>query len=145
MILVDLYFYRKILLAPLNIILYNVFSKHGPNLYGTAPWHYYIINLFLNFNIVFILGCIGSIAVFSRAALSRPSVAGLINNKSIWLTSALLLWMILMLKMEHKEERFLFVVYHLVCFVASFGLSTIEIVMETVGNSLAKSNKIKVQ
>ena len=38
-------------LAPLNIILYNVFTPHGPSLYGTAPLSYYLLNLFLNWNV----------------------------------------------------------------------------------------------
>lgn len=144
MILVDLYFYRKILVAPVNIILYNVFSTHGPNLYGTAPWHYYIINLFLNFNVALILACIGSISVYIRFFISQPTFSSFINTKSLWLITALLLWMTLMLKMEHKEERFLFVVYHLVCFAAAFGLCTIDFILERLGAWLLRSNILKV-
>lgn len=54
LIAIDSYYYGKLVFAPLNIVLYNVFSKHGPNLYGTEPWQFYFINLFLNFNVVFI-------------------------------------------------------------------------------------------
>lgn len=55
MIVVDYYYYHKILIAPLNIILYNVFSDKGPTLYGVEPWTFYFINGFLNFNLVFVL------------------------------------------------------------------------------------------
>lgn len=52
-ILVDSYFYGKPVLASLNIVMYNVFTSHGPDLYGTEPATFYLINGILNFNIVF--------------------------------------------------------------------------------------------
>lgn len=54
MVWVDSMYYGKLVIAPLNIVLYNVFSNHGPDLYGTEPFSYYIYNGFLNFNFVFI-------------------------------------------------------------------------------------------
>lgn len=41
--------------APLNIVLYNVFSPHGPNLYGVEDVEFYIKNLLLNWNVVVFL------------------------------------------------------------------------------------------
>jgi alpha-1,2-mannosyltransferase len=54
MICLDSMYYGKLVIAPLNIILYNVFSSHGPNLYGTEPFSFYLLNGFLNFNFIFI-------------------------------------------------------------------------------------------
>lgn len=54
MIWIDSMYYGKLVIAPLNIVLYNVFTHHGPNIYGTEPFSYYIYNGFLNFNFVFI-------------------------------------------------------------------------------------------
>lgn len=34
LVAVDSYFYGKAVVAPLNILLYNVFTSHGPDLYG---------------------------------------------------------------------------------------------------------------
>lgn len=51
MILIDSSYYGKLTIAPLNIVIYNMFTDHGPNLYGTEPLSYYLINGFLNFNI----------------------------------------------------------------------------------------------
>lgn len=34
MIQIDQYFYGKLVIAPLNIVIYNVFTEHGPDLYG---------------------------------------------------------------------------------------------------------------
>lgn len=36
---VDSYFYGKLVIAPLNILLYNVFTPHGPDLYGNIEAH----------------------------------------------------------------------------------------------------------
>ena len=52
---VDSLFYGKLVIAPLNIVKYNVLSDHGPDLYGTEPWTYYLFNGLLNFNVAFIL------------------------------------------------------------------------------------------
>ena len=34
MVWIDTKYYGGIVIAPLNIILYNVFTEHGPSLYG---------------------------------------------------------------------------------------------------------------
>lgn len=54
MIWIDSMYYGKLVIAPLNIVMYNVFTNHGPNIYGIEPFSYYIYNGFLNFNFVFI-------------------------------------------------------------------------------------------
>jgi len=55
MIAIDQHFYGRLVIAPLNIVLYNVFSSHGPDLYGTEPLSYYLINGFLNYNFAFVM------------------------------------------------------------------------------------------
>ena len=62
---VDRIFYEKWTFVPWNIVVYNVFSGQtkGPNIYGTEPWWFYIVNGILNFNLVFIA------ALFSVPAL----------------------------------------------------------------------------
>ncbi|KAE9554448.1 hypothetical protein FO519_002322 [Halicephalobus sp. NKZ332] len=47
----DSHYYGKTVIAPVNIVLYNVISGHGPELYGVEPFTYYLKNLFLNWNI----------------------------------------------------------------------------------------------
>ena len=53
MIVCDSFYYGRTVLPTLNIVLYNVFTSHGPDLYGTEPWTYYLYNGVLNFNIMF--------------------------------------------------------------------------------------------
>jgi hypothetical protein len=57
---IDYYYYGNILLAPLNIVLYNVFGGGGPNLYGTEKFSYYIFNGVLNFNLLFPFAMFGT-------------------------------------------------------------------------------------
>ena len=52
-ILIDSYYYGKLTIASLNIVMYNVVNDSS-NLYGTEPWTYYLFNGFLNFNFIFI-------------------------------------------------------------------------------------------
>ena len=51
---VDSAAYRRFQIVPINIVSYNVFSgeNRGPNIFGTEPWWYYVVNLALYFNIV---------------------------------------------------------------------------------------------
>lgn len=53
-LLIDSHFFGKWTFAPLNIVLYNIFTSHGPNIYGTEPFNYYLFNGFLNFNIIWV-------------------------------------------------------------------------------------------
>lgn len=63
MIWLDSMYYGKLVIAPLNLIMYNVFTNHGPDLYGTEPFSFYFINGFLNFNFVFIGALVAPLAL----------------------------------------------------------------------------------
>lgn len=39
---VDFHYYGKLVIAPLNIVMYNVFTEHGPDLYG--KWLQAVLN-----------------------------------------------------------------------------------------------------
>lgn len=55
MIVIDSSYFGKIVVAPVNLVLYNVFTSHGPDLYGVEPFSYYFINGFLNFNVIWVI------------------------------------------------------------------------------------------
>lgn len=63
---IDSYFYGKLVIAPLNIVFYNIFTSHGPDLYGTEHWSFYLLNGILNFNVVFILSMMVPFVVVLR-------------------------------------------------------------------------------
>lgn len=74
-VIVDTYYYGKFTVAMWNIIDYNVLSRHlhgGSELYGVEPWYYYLINSFLNFNVMAIFALL--------SAPVRSNVITLINS-----------------------------------------------------------------
>ncbi|XP_063111814.1 alpha-1,2-mannosyltransferase ALG9 isoform X3 [Cavia porcellus] len=84
-VVIDSYYYGKLVIAPLNILLYNVFTSHGPDLYVQNLGHPY------------------------------------------WLTLApMYVWFIIFFIQPHKEERFLFPVYPLICLCGAVALSALQ-------------------
>lgn len=71
MIWIDSMYYGKLVVAPLNILIYNVFTSHGPNLYGTEPFSFYFMNGMLNFNFVFIAALATPIFLVSTIKLMK--------------------------------------------------------------------------
>ncbi|XP_012987966.1 alpha-1,2-mannosyltransferase ALG9 isoform X1 [Esox lucius] len=126
LMVVDSYCYGKLVIAPLNILLYNVFTPHGPDLYGTEPWSFYFINGFLNFNVVFILALLSlPLTLLMEMLLQRFNVQNL--GRPYWLTlSPMYLWMLVFFTRPHKEERFLFPIYPLICLTGAVALSSLQ-------------------
>lgn len=54
MVVIDSSYFGKIVAAPINLVIYNVFTSHGPNLYGTESISFYFINGALNYNIIWV-------------------------------------------------------------------------------------------
>ena len=126
-VLVDSYYYGKPVAASLNIVLYNVFTSHGPDLYGTEPASFYLLNGCLNFNIVFP----AALAVVPALALTkfilRGEVSASAHGSGYYLSetlsqSPLYLWLLVFWAQPHKEERFLFPVYPLICLAGAMVL-----------------------
>ncbi|PLW17988.1 hypothetical protein PCANC_03611 [Puccinia coronata f. sp. avenae] len=155
LVLVDWLAYGKLLFVPLNIVLYNVFpekfgSGGGPELYGTEPPHFYLLNLLLNFNIVFILAllAIPLVLLTSRFSKNRGVRLGQKIRLANQTPSAQLLiirlvpvyaWIALMSKQSHKEERFMQPIYTLISFNAAVSLSLIRGWMEDIFVHLTSS------
>ncbi|KYQ53422.1 Alpha-1,2-mannosyltransferase ALG9, partial [Trachymyrmex zeteki] len=128
MVWVDSLYFGKLVIAPLNIILYNVFTNHGPNLYGTEPFSYYIINGFLNFNFVFIGALFAPLGLFLVwlivPARHRPRDRSCL---SYWYSLApLYLWILVFFVQPHKEERFLFPVYPMICLAGAIAVDIVQ-------------------
>ncbi|CAE6455165.1 unnamed protein product [Rhizoctonia solani] len=141
--LIDTYAYGRFTITPWNIIRYNIFSSssgRSPNLYGTEPWYYYIFNLILNFNILapLALGSLPALFVTKRFDSRRlGTVRGPVDQTSSPYTllairlAPFYLWVITLTFQAHKEERFLYPVYPLVCFNAAVTLYLVRGWMET--------------
>lgn len=145
---IDSLAYGKVTVVPWNIVSYNLFSSaHGPNLYGTAPWPFYFLNLILNFNVLFPLA-LGSLPALLLTSLYDPKRLGYVprsgERSSPFVILALKLapfyvWFYILTIQPHKEERFMFPAYSLLCFNAAVTVYLIRGWMETTFIKLTKS------
>lgn len=131
MIAIDTLAYGKLTIVPWNIIQYNIFSSDkGPELYGTEPWNFYISNLILNFNGVFLLAILSLPALFVTSYVDRKRlgfVKAAPERSSPFAVLAirlapLYLWLVILSAQPHKEERFMYPAYPLICFNAAVTL-----------------------
>ncbi|GFN98152.1 mannosyltransferase [Plakobranchus ocellatus] len=123
LVVVDMHLYGKLVVAPLNIILYNVISGHGPELYGVEPLSYYIINGFLNFNFAFVLALLSlPFLLICSVVFKWPS-----QRQRLLLTLApMYIWIVIFFTRPHKEERFLFPIYPFFALATSLTLDTAQ-------------------
>ncbi|XP_053681407.1 alpha-1,2-mannosyltransferase ALG9 [Anopheles nili] len=113
-IIIDSAHFGSITVAALNIIRYNVFTSHGPDLYGVEPASFYVKNLFLNHNIVLPLTLAYPVLVLVATGIGvKYQKKRLSPLRGIWLMSPLVLWLAVFSIQPHKEERFIFPIYPL--------------------------------
>lgn len=129
---IDSYFYSRFVIVPLNIVLYNVFGGEGegPEIFGTEPFSYYILNLLLNFNTTILLAGVGVLAI-PFLYKSKIFISAL---------SPMLLWFAIFFLQPHKEERFLYPAYPLICLNAALFISKLYgLAKNIVAQRLAKT------
>jgi alpha-1,2-mannosyltransferase len=137
--LVSGFFYRRLVVVPFNIVFYNVFSGagRGPEIYGTEPWHFYIRNLLLNFNIWFVLA-VAALPLFTvQKFLSQPQPSSTVTGlRSIIFMSPFYLWVAIFSYQPHKEERFMYPAYPALALNAAMAL---HIILAAFGQSDPKT------
>ncbi|KAH8804692.1 glycosyltransferase family 22 protein [Xylogone sp. PMI_703] len=133
------FLYKKPTVVPLNIVLYNVFSGpgKGPDIFGTEPWHFYIRNLLLNFNIWFVLAML-SLPLFILQKLfsqsrERSPITGL---RTVVFMTPFYLWLAIFTLQPHKEERFMYPAYPCLALNAAMAL---HIILAAFGQSDPKT------
>ncbi|KAK5115724.1 hypothetical protein LTR62_000813 [Meristemomyces frigidus] len=129
---IDLFFYRKLALVPLNIVLYNVFSSKGPELYGTEPWHFYLRNLFLNFHVWLILALLAMPLLIVQHFLHGKGATRASYLRGIVFLSPFYLWLAIFTVQPHKEERFMYPAYPALAMNAAMSL---HIILANLGSS----------
>lgn len=111
------------MIPPLNIVKYNIFSPKGPDLYGTEPWTFYLLNGFLNFNITFVMALLSPILLAAASCVSDNTA-----RKDKWMiTGTSLLWLGVFISQPHKEERFIFPIFPLIPYCSAIGLESVEV------------------
>ncbi|KAF2088575.1 glycosyltransferase family 22 protein [Saccharata proteae CBS 121410] len=121
---VDTFFYKKISCVPFNAVLYNVFSGpgKGPNIYGIEPWHFYMRNLILNFNVWFILAMAALPLTMLHHFLRRKAATRQTTLRGLVFVSPFYLWLAIFTLQPHKEERFMYPAYPALAFNAAMSL-----------------------
>ncbi|CAH8671656.1 unnamed protein product [Schistosoma haematobium] len=145
LVLVDSFYFGRFILAPFNIIRYNLFpqikqqSGSASQLYGTEPISFYIKNYILNQNLL----CIFALLLLLISAVKyilRPlfqtkivSVSGHSDTNTslpdirLIVCSSLVIWNGIFFLQSHKEERFLFPCYPFISVASAvFMLGLIE-------------------
>jgi alpha-1,2-mannosyltransferase len=132
--------------VPWNIIRYNIFggSERGPDLYGTEPWNFYFLNLVLNFNVLVPLSLFSLPALYITSIIDRRRLKATTPTTSPFIVLGLRLmplygWMGILTLQAHKEERFMFPAYPILCFNAAVALYLIRGWFEVVYIHFTKS------
>ncbi|KAF7836649.1 dol-P-Man:Man(6)GlcNAc(2)-PP-Dol alpha-1,2-mannosyltransferase [Senna tora] len=110
-ILVDFYYYGRWTSSVLNLLIYNVAGGGESHLYGTEGPSYYLRNGFNNFNFCFIL----ALLFVGIMPIAKKKYA----PDLLIIVSPIYIWLGFMSLQPHKEERFLYPIYTLICVAAS--------------------------
>ncbi|KAH8921733.1 glycosyltransferase family 22 protein [Atractiella rhizophila] len=136
-IAIDSFFYQKLVIAPWNQIAYNVVNNRS-HLYGTSPYYYYHLNLLLNFNLVAMLFFITPLLLrllykfHPKLFGQTPEARGETFRKLVFLMLPSYVWFSVLALQSHKEERFGFPAYPLLCLCSAIGLYLFRVGMERV-------------
>nr|XP_023012056.1 alpha-1,2-mannosyltransferase ALG9 [Leptinotarsa decemlineata] len=138
MVIIDSMIFGRFIIAPLNIVKYNVFGGAGPSLYGTEPFSFYLLNGFVNFNFIWVFALLSPIAItmnhFFVPAKNKCTV-----YLPYWLSlSPMYLWLLVFMFQEHKEERFLFPIYPLICLSGAITVDVIQKLCFRIWNMVKK-------
>ncbi|WFD31488.1 dextrin dextranase [Malassezia sp. CBS 17886] len=152
---IDTLAYGRVVLVALNTVLYNVLGRArgiGPELYGVEPWTYYGVNLLLNFSVAMPLALVSLVGVWATAARLPARFSGAFagtapargpgSSPAVLLGIRMLpvyLWVGMLTLQAHKEERFLYPIYPLLCFNAGVGLFLVRSWLEAAYLRLTRS------
>jgi len=131
---VDAFFYHTPVLVPWRIVAYNIFGGkgRGPNIFGTEPWHYYVRNLLLNFNIWFLLAMGAAPLLLLQALFASRHTTQQTILRTITFIMPFYLWLATFTIQPHKEERFMYPVYP---FLALNAAITSHMILSWIGTS----------
>ncbi|KDP32537.1 hypothetical protein JCGZ_14740 [Jatropha curcas] len=110
-VLVDYHYYRRWTSSVLNLLVYNVLGGGESHLYGIEGPLFYLRNGLNNFNFCFVLALLFLVILPIARRKYAPDL--------LIVVSPLYIWLGFMSLQPHKEERFLYPIYPLVCVAAS--------------------------
>ncbi len=109
---------------PISLVWYNVFSSagRGPEIFGTEPWHFYLRNLLLNFNIWLVLALLSLPLVMLHMVLRTDMGIHELRPRMLTWLAPLYLWLLVLTAQPHKEERFMYPIYPAIAVNAAISL-----------------------
>ncbi|KAH9309168.1 hypothetical protein KI387_037079, partial [Taxus chinensis] len=109
--LTDYYYYGRWTSSVLNLLVYNVVGGGESHLYGVEGPLFYLRNGFNNFNVALLLALLFlPVILITKNQNSTPLVV---------VVSPVYMWLTFMSLQPHKEERFLYPIYPLICLAAA--------------------------
>ncbi|KAK9844623.1 hypothetical protein WJX74_004859 [Apatococcus lobatus] len=127
----DRIFYGQWTVSLWNFLKYNVVGGGDSALYGVEPASYYVKNGALNLNVALALFCLYPLAVLLQ--LTRHSGTNVLLALAV---CPAYVWFAAISALPHKEERFLYVVYPLVCLAAAAVLSSLPSVIQQTATTI---------
>lgn len=118
-VLVDYFYYKRWTSSVLNLLLYNVLGGGESHLYGVEGPLFYLRNGFNNFNFCFVLALLFPVTLLVQVVRKKYVPDLLI------IVSPIYIWLGFMSLQPHKEERFLYPIYPLICVAASAFIESI--------------------
>ncbi|KAJ7546232.1 hypothetical protein O6H91_08G031300 [Diphasiastrum complanatum] len=126
-LLVDHYFYGQWKFSILNLVIYNVAGGGDSSLYGVEGFFFYLKNALLNFNFAIVFALMLPVMML----LSRRS-----SDKQLFCAiSPIYLWLLFMSLQPHKEERFIYPVYPLICLASAAAIERIPDLVSKVSRA----------
>ncbi|KAK1321438.1 Dol-P-Man:Man(6)GlcNAc(2)-PP-Dol alpha-1,2-mannosyltransferase [Acorus calamus] len=110
-VLTDHHYYGRWTSSVLNLLAYNVLGGGESHFYGTEGLFFYLRNGFNNFNLCFVL----ALLFLGILPIARKKFA----PDLLIVVSPLYIWLVFMSLQPHKEERFLYPIYPLICIAAA--------------------------
>lgn len=132
---IDGFFYKKVVTVPFNIVWYNVIAARegkGPNIYGTEPWHFYIRNLVINFNLWFLIALASMPLVLYQHFVRRQPTTKQSWIRGVVFLSPFYLWLAIFTVQPHKEERFMYPAYPALALNAAVG---VHLLLANIGST----------
>ncbi|KAL6202171.1 hypothetical protein ACLB2K_025881 [Fragaria x ananassa] len=126
-VLVDHSYYSRWTSSVLNLLVYNVAGGGESHLYGTEGPLFYLRNGFNNFNFCFVLALLFLVLLPIAKKKYAPDL--------LIVVSPIYIWLAFMSLQPHKEERFLYPMYPLICVAASAVIESFPDVFRSKYNS----------
>lgn len=147
MVPIDSYLFGKIVIAPLNHLLYNVFPPPGAgsHIFGVDGVQFYPVNLILNFNIAALLFAAFPAVLFLALLTRVYTIRDVHVARRVTFLIAPFLYIAVLGAQPHKEERFIVPAYTMIAMVAAVTFVDLQSILDRLArplpHSLARAGK----